>query len=212
MKEKKSPRWGWIIFWLIVFWPVGLFLMIKKLNDKSALMSGNTKGLSIAGWVLVAFGAIGFWSEISSGTFDASGVVLALVFIAGGVLILRKVKATRIKAEQYRKYLNAIVNVGERNVDNIASAVSVTYDKAKSDIQAMIDEGFLKGAYRHEGEHRVVLAQDTGATQQPASTMPSSVPVQTVSKAVRCGGCGANNVVTAGQVTECEFCGTPISG
>jgi hypothetical protein len=103
--------------------------------------------------------------------------------------------------------------VGERNIDNIASAVSVTYDKAKSDIQIMINEGFLRGAYVHEGEKKVVLAQDA-VVQQPTSTAYAVPSVQAAAavKAVRCSGCGANNVVSSGQVTECEFCGTLISG
>ncbi len=48
MDNNNTTSWGWTIFWLIVFWPVGLFLVIKKMStDKSVLMSGKTGVLSV---------------------------------------------------------------------------------------------------------------------------------------------------------------------
>lgn len=41
--EKKSIGWGWIVFWWILFWPVGLVLTIIKLS------SGNGSNSSIGG-------------------------------------------------------------------------------------------------------------------------------------------------------------------
>jgi hypothetical protein len=39
----------------------------------------------------------------------------------------------------------------------------------------------------------------------------SKVKSQVKSVTVLCSGCGANNVVVVGSVSECEYCGTPIN-
>ena len=213
--NKTKSGWAGTIIWLILFWPVGLFRLFKKFNDKATLMGGKTKALTVTAWVLIAFSAfclvISFGADIFA---EAWFICLAFfAWIAGGILILLKVEKSKKKAEQYRKYLNVIVNSGERSIDNIASAMSVTYEAARSDIQAMIDDGFLKGACIHEGKREVVLRQDAPIAQ-PVYATQSSTAVETAPpqiKTVRCSGCGANNVVTDGCVTECEYCGTPLS-
>jgi len=214
MKTKKSSGWGRVIFWLIIFWPVGLVLLFKKFNDKTALMS-TTKAPTVAAWILIALGALMLLTNIKRFFADFSVTVFFLAWVVGGVLILLKIRKTKTKAEQYKKYLNAIVNVGERSIDNIASAVSVTYEQAQTDIQAMIDEGFLKGAYIHEGNRTIVLSQDI-QTKQPAYAAVPSASAQSDTwqqpRSVRCPGCGANNVVVGGRITECEYCGTPLNG
>ena len=48
--EQKGTSWGWIIFWFACFWPVGLVLLIKKLNDKSLMMTGKTGVYSAFAW------------------------------------------------------------------------------------------------------------------------------------------------------------------
>ena len=44
----KSIPWGWVVFGLILFWPIGLILLLKKIHtDKSAtLRSGRLVALT----------------------------------------------------------------------------------------------------------------------------------------------------------------------
>ncbi|ODU55898.1 MAG: hypothetical protein ABT01_05110 [Clostridium sp. SCN 57-10] len=214
MKAKKPSVWGWVLFWLIVFWPAGLILLFKKSNDKAALMS-PTKAATVFTWILIVFGSLMLLANIERFFADFSIAVIFLAWVVGGVLILLKIRKTKAKAEQYKKYLNAIVNVGERSIDNIASAVSVTYGQAQADIQAMIDVGFLSGAYIHEGNRAVVLSQDIQAEQPAYVAAPSAsgqLDTRQQPRSVRCPGCGASNVVIGGRITECEYCGTPLNG
>lgn len=210
MKTKKPSGWGWIIFWLIFFWPVGLFLLFKKFNDKTVLISAK-KAPTVAAWVLIAFGSLMLLTNIKNFFTDFFVSVIFLAWVVGGVLILQKVRKTKAKAEQYKRYLNVIVNGDERSIDNVASAVSATYGQAQANIQAMIDEGFLKGAYINERNRTVVLSQDARTTR-PVYTVAGQPDIQQQPRSVRCPGCGANNVVFGGQITECEYCGTPVNG
>jgi hypothetical protein len=46
MSNKKNLSWGWIIFWIIIFWPVGIFFLFKKLNDDKTAILKNSKTVS----------------------------------------------------------------------------------------------------------------------------------------------------------------------
>ena len=90
--QKKGMSWGWIIFWIIVFWPIGLYFVIRKVAvDKSAIMSGKTGTLSVIGWILIFLGISAF-SLVSDESYDFGSLdmFIAIMFIAGGVLLLRK--------------------------------------------------------------------------------------------------------------------------
>lgn len=206
--EKKGTKWGWIIFWLFLFWPVGLFLLIKKLaTDKAALMSRKTGALSVIGWILLIVGCMGFLAELSSGP-DGYGMMLVLIFAAGGFLLLRKASKTKKTAARYKKYIDIVVNQNVRGIDNIVSVVGLSYDVVVKDLQDMINIGYLKDAYIHLGNREIIMKQQESVVYAQGTYAGQSV---TQTKAVRCPGCGANNVVTVGRVSECEYCSTPIN-
>ena len=207
--EKKGTRWGWTIFWLIVFWPVGLFLVFKKLgSDKSALMSGKTGGISAAGWILTVLGVSSFLGSLFNPEADPSGVGIGLMMIAGGVVILKKASNTKRTAIKYKKYIDLTVNQNVRSIDDIASSTGVSYDIAVKDLQNMIDLGYLRDASIHQDTREIILYQYV-----PVLYAQESTNVQTSAQeiAVKCPGCGANNVVVVGKVSECEYCGTPMN-
>jgi len=213
--EKKGASWGWIIFWLIIFWPVGLLLVVKKLaTDKSALMSGKTGALSVIAWVLIVIGGLGFIGMLSDTSGDsegvAGGIVIVLAMVVGGILLLRKASKTKKTAARYKKYIDIVINQNVRSIDNIASAVGLSYNVATKDLQDMVNNGYLKDAYIHQGNREIILKQYEPAPVAYAQTavVEQSAPQTTVT---RCPGCGANNVVAVNRVSECEYCGTPIN-
>ncbi|MDR1978051.1 MAG: hypothetical protein LBQ42_04890 [Synergistaceae bacterium] len=209
--EKKSTSWVWIIVWLIIFWPVGLFLVIKKLaNDKSALMSGKTGVLSFVAWFLIVIGGMAFTGQFVSDTPRDNGgaAIVALGMFVGGILLLRKVSKTKKTATKYKKYIDIVVNQNVRSIDYVASSVGLPYDVVINDLQDMINIGYLKDAYIHQGNRKIAFKQPEPAVYTQTATI-GQAPAQTV--ATRCPGCGANNVVSVGRVSECEYCGTPIN-
>lgn len=207
--EKKGLSWGWIIFWLIVFWPVGLYFVIKKMSsDKSAIMSGKTNSLSIIAWVLIGFGGLSAIAGITNPEEGSTGVIaFAIGMVLGGVLLLLKSNKAKKLAIKYKKYIDVIVNQNNRSIDYIASAVGVQYSDAINDLQEMINIGYLNGAFIQQGTREIVFKQLD--TVIPSPFVGQTAPKTTV---VRCPGCGANNVIPINSVTSCEYCGTAIQG
>ena len=204
----KLYSWPVIILALCVFWPVGLYLIIKRTSlDKTAVMkSSSGKGLNITAIVLIVLGGFGIIGSFDP--FDFGSLVIFLFFIAGGVVLLNKAKKIKAEGETIKKYLAIIVNGGERQLDAVASATGKQYDVVKNDVQKMIDKGFLKNAYINENTREIVLASAPTPNVNADATTSTSTNVQT--RVVACPCCGANNTVS-GNLGECEYCGSPLN-
>ena len=215
--------WPAIIIAFIIFWPVGLYLLFKKVSlDRKAAMKAGGKGLKIAGIVLIVIASLGMIGSFdNAGSIDVTVVVIFAFFLLGGILLLLRANKISKDAKNVKKYLMIIVNSGERKIDNIASAMGKGFDDTKRDIENMISKGFLKNAYINISTREVVLpnapvassvASTTNVSQQttvrPTTTASYSRPVQ-APQIITCECCGANNVVT-GPIGECEYCRRPL--
>lgn len=207
-KLSKLYSWPVIILALWLFWPVGLFLIIKRFSlDKTAVMKDSSgKGLKIAAIVLLLLGCLGIIGSFDP--FDFGTFVIFLFFIAGGIVLLNRVKKIKAEGEAIKKYLAIIVNGGERQLDVIASATGKQYNVVKNDIQKMINKGFLKNAYINENTREIVLATAVAPNVNAISTVSS--PEYSQARVVTCPCCGANNTVS-GALGECEYCGSPLN-
>jgi hypothetical protein len=207
--EKKGTSWGVIIVCLIFIWPVGLFLLIRKLTtDKSALMSGKTGLLTGVGWFLIIVGGIGSLSLLYDGI--SGGTIVALVMLVGGILLLVKASQTKKTARKYRQYIDIVVNQNIRGIDSISAQVGIAYETVEKDLQEMIRIGYLKDAFIDRQNRQIAFSQPAFNPYAPlqAPLIGQAAPQMI---ATRCSGCGANNVVTVGRVTECEYCGNSIT-
>ncbi|MCL2426472.1 MAG: hypothetical protein FWD05_09065 [Oscillospiraceae bacterium] len=194
---RKQTSWGWIIFWFIIFWPVGLILLIKRQSsDRSATLRSN-RGVFIASYILMGLGAI----------YLMTGIVPAfLLFGGGGVVIFLYARKSKKKGEHYKAYIAMIVNQNQTSIDAIAAAAGVSYDVAVSEIQEMINAGYIPNAYVDVAQRRVVLANAVPQWEAPMPVQVNSAAAQMA--VVVCTGCSANNRIIIGQSAECEYCGT----
>jgi len=202
--------WPIIILALIIFWPVGLFLIIKRasVDKKTAMGSGKViKGIGIASCCMAA---LGFLVSITDG-FDGTDVGMIIFFAAAGAALLYLANKMKKDADKVKQYLNIIVNGGERQIDSIAAATGKQYDVVKADIQKMIDKGFLKNAYINENTREVVLPNASAApVSEPSGTVAATATATVAqTRVIACPCCGANNTVS-GALGECEYCGTPL--
>lgn len=208
---KISGLYSWpvIILALCIFWPVGLFLIFKRFSvDKRAAVGAGIGGLNIVGYCLAIFGALGFLVEITNeGGSSSDGLMLAFFLIAGGVALILRAKKIKKEAEGLKQYISIIVNGNVRGLDAIAATTGKSYDVVKNDIQKMINKGYLKNAYISEGTREVVLPESNANTNYDASQNVVSASVTT--RVVTCPCCGANNTI-AGDIGECEYCGSPL--
>ena len=201
--------WPVIIIALICFWPVGLFLIIKRasVDKKTAMASGKLiKGLGIASCCMAA---LGFLVCLSDG-FDGTDVGMIIFFAAAGAALLYLANKIKKDADSVKLYLNIIVNGGERQLDSVAAATGKQYDVVKKDVQKMIDKGFLKNAYINENTREVVLPSTAPANVNMAQPTGGAAPAAVQTRVIACPCCGANNTVS-GALGECEYCGTPLN-
>ena len=200
--------WPVIIIALICFWPVGLFLIIKRasVDKKTAMASGKLiKGLGIASCCMAA---LGFLVCLSDG-FDGTDVGMIIFFAAAGAALLYLANKIKKDADSVKLYLNIIVNGGERQLDSVAAATGKQYDVVKKDVQKMIDKGFLKNAYINENTREVVLASAASSNVNVAQPTGGAAPAAVQTRVIACPCCGANNTIS-GDIGECEYCGTPL--
>ena len=199
--------WPVIILALCFFWPVGVFLIIKRVSkDRKTAMAADKLigGLGIASFCMAALGLL---VCISDG-FAGEDVALILFFGAAGFALRKVAKKIKTEAENVKQYLSVIVNGNVRQLDSIASTTGKSYDVVYKDVKNMIDKGYLKNAYIDEGMREVVLANNVPVPQNNVNdAAANATPVQ--SKIVACPCCGANNTIY-GDAGECEYCGSPL--
>ena len=202
-KKTGSHSWGLIIFLLIIFWPVGVYFLISKLSvDKKASLSSGRK-MTIWGWVIVGMGVIS-WGPLIEDDW-ASGIFGKLFFIFAGFALVYIGKKSSVNAAKYKQYIDLIVNKKVRSIATISSAIPVSHDQAIKDIQEMINKGFFEDAYINFNLNEIVLL-NTDAVDAQANHYKAEMLV------VPCHGCGANNRVAKGEVENCQYCGSLISG
>lgn len=206
-KGKISGLYSWpvIILALCIFWPVGIFLIIKRVSvDKKTAMGAGKLigGIGIASYCIAG---IGFIACLSDG-FGSDDIGMILFFGIAGFALQKVSQKIKREAEDVKKYLSVIVNGNERQIDVIASSTGKSYDVAKNDIQKLINKGYLKNAYINEGTREIVLPN---IIQEQSGEMTNASSVNVETKIVACPCCGANNTVV-GDMGECEYCGSPL--
>lgn len=198
--------WPVIILALCIFWPVGIFLIIKRVSvDKKTAMGAGKLigGIGIASYCIAG---IGFIACLSDG-FGSDDIGMILFFGIAGFTLQKVSQKIKREAEDVKKYLSVIVNGNERQIDVIASSMGKSYDVAKNDIQKLISKGYLKNAYINEGTREVVLPNNN--IQEQVGTMTNTTANNVTTKIVACPCCGANNTIM-GDMGECEYCGSPL--
>lgn len=202
--QGKGLSWAVVIIVLIVFWPVGIYLLYKKLSgDKqAALNSGNT--LFVIGLVLAFMGVIAVIVGPSDQSMAVSGrIEYFIVFVCSGLALLAIGILQKNRAKKCRKYIAVIANQRCTSIDEIAAAVPVSYETAVKDLQKMIDKGYFSNAYIDAAKREIVPVQ----SQTENGFNVATVQMETVV----CKSCGANSTKPAGVPSKCEYCGSPIN-
>ena len=199
--------WPTIIFTRILFWPIGVFLIIKRVSKdkKTEMNSGKLiNGLGIVSYCMAILGFIVFITE----SFAVEDIVLALFFGAAGFVLRKIAMKIKMESENIKQYLSIIINGNVRQLYAIASTTGKSYDIVYKDIKKMIEKGYLKNAYINENLKEVVLPNDVTISQNDINvTTANTASIQ--SKIIACPCCGANNTIY-GNIGECEYCGSPL--
>jgi|GEM_PF-429463 hypothetical protein len=196
-----NEEWVAIFVLLLVFWPVGLFMLVKKLStDKSAAFGEVwVKAISTIGKILLAIGAL--LAAMTNFRMDGFfGYIPAVIFIGGGITLIYRAHKMRVDAHKYRKYISIVVNEGETSLSGIAQIVGLSPEATKKDLNTMFEKGFFQG-HINVKEDRLVLTHH-GINGDKSSSL---IVV------VRCDNCGADNKMISGSAHKCEYCRSLIN-
>lgn len=208
---QKKPSISWWMSWpaiiilFIVFWPVGVFLLCRKIASDKKLQMLSGRVVEIIGWLLVAFAALGIAVSVSEG-ITGEDVSMIIFFLAAGAVMIFIGRVMRANAAKYKKYINIIGNEHMYLIDNIAGAAGLPADKVKVDLQKMIDKGYFTRAYIDEANRELIMPVQNVAAKQENNTVNNAGMI-----VVTCKSCGANNTIVKGTSGECEYCGAPIA-
>ena len=198
--KTTTGSWGLVIIMLIIFWPVGLYLLYKIITTDKTAAFKNSSTLNIIGWVLVAIGIITGIQICVGDTFDFSTLIINLVFfVGGGAIMIIKAQKMKETGKRYKKYIDIVANQRITSIDTIAAAIPTSYETAALALQEMIDIGYFSGGYIDATNRVLVMPDRDGSFSESAS------------KVIKCESCGANNTILAGHTVACEYCGSPLS-
>jgi hypothetical protein len=202
-RRKKPTAWIWIIFWFAVFPPVGIYLLIKRLQMSSAKTFANDKtlietfddGNTLRNVVILCalVGLVGM-------SFDLSNFYAAII-LSGGIFCIIQMLYRRRQKREYRRYLVLIERAGMTSLAEIADTLGVAYEDALHTLEKMIELGHLGDAFIDYGQREIVLIRGEG---RPARPQPAA------QQRVTCPRCGAQNTVQEGKPRICEYCDSDI--
>ncbi|MEA4919422.1 MAG: hypothetical protein VB078_00655 [Clostridiaceae bacterium] len=215
--QKKSFSWGIIILLFILFFPVGILMLVKKMSDEKYNYLKNGKALKTFGWVLFGIGIfyliMGLTGELKTedGSSVVGGIIIMLIlFCGGGLLMVFKGKQFVNRGAKFSRYV-AIVNASNNTlIDNIAAAYPTTYDSAASDLQMMIGAGYFLNAYIDLNKRELVMPVIQSANNIVSNSVGNNLTTDTKPRTVKCPNCGATNTIIPGAADECEYCGSPL--
>jgi len=214
---KKKYSWGTIILLLILFFPVGIWMIVKKMSDEKHHYLENGRCLKTYGFVLLGLGIfyliMGFLGEIQ--TEDDSSIVGnvitgLIIFCGGGLLMIRKGKQFMTRGKKFNRYVAIINAENDTSIDRIASAYPTTYTVAVNDLQQMLDFGYFLNAYIDQHQRALIMPPSKSTNFTSVMTDQNNNLALKKPRIIKCPSCGAINKILPGKTNECEYCGSPL--
>ena len=207
MNNNQQPIWfnTWVIvIAFIVCWPVGIVLLIGRVNSSKQNMfdgSTTTKVCYVIGALLVLAGLGSFSNSFLAGLF----------YVAGGAALIYYGLKNKKKVERYKGYIDLVANQQIHSLDTISSTMNVSYDVVKNEISTLISKGTFRGATINELSRSIEMSavQEQPASQGFINGVLENVGVSSsnVTVTATCPGCGGSMAAPKGATVECDYCG-----
>lgn len=210
-----------IVLFLIVFFPVGLYLFFKRITEDKSEAIRYSKIFKGFGWTGIIITLMLLYPVFGDGTKEELQESLATNLCCFGILIVLNVwfiRFGRKMKESGQRYIlyNSMIHNNRRNLDEITAAANIPKEAVVKELQDLIKEGYFQGVFIDNGVNEVLLPESANALLQKAPIHSQPVEKDTLNtsqeiKAITCPNCGAKNECKEGTTTECEYCGSPIS-
>jgi hypothetical protein len=185
---------------LVLFWPVGLYLLYKKTaTDKSVPFTG-IRPVLITGWVLLGFGIISVFAYLDERMYSA--LPFSALFIIGGVLLLRKVRDLKSDKQRYSKYINVVTYEQLVSIEAIANSIGEPSPVTEQNLREMIDKGYFQ-AHINQASRELIFAPESPLAAQKANI---------TYRVVQCPHCHAAARIPVGDTARCEYCCSWLQG
>lgn len=153
MLDLKGASWIIIAVLLILIYPIGIFLIIIKVNRELSNMKKNSKIVTGIGIGLIALGLLFAILTLTGKVLieDKSNTIGLMIFLlvitlVGGFLLIRKgIKSSRL-ADMNEKYKPVILDTPDGSVDAIATKCNEPYEVCYQNLKTLIQEGFIPSA------------------------------------------------------------------
>lgn len=215
LKIEKGLPWVLIILFMIWFFPLGIVLMISKLNREKHRYIPNGKAIFGVGWFVIVVGLIGISAFISDGVENGEATIMMIFFIlfvfgGGGFVLVMLGGKYKKRGEQLVKYSAIISENSKSHLDEIAAVYPKSYEQVCKDLQRLINDGFFPGSYLDLNQRKFISPDAKARSKERTATQHTPEPSAQKLKVVKCPNCGATNTVKH-QVGECEYCGSPLT-
>lgn len=197
--------WPVIILAIIIFWPVAIYLVYKRIRSDKKVGFTIGKLIKCISYFCFFIVGIGVLASLETG-FTGEDIGMILFFLVAAVALFIFSKKIIANSEKYKKYIAIIINGNEFIIDNIASAMSLSKKVVRKDLKDMINNGYFQGAYINDSTNEIVLPKQS---KEFINETVSQNTQQVQQRVITCKCCGAQNKVTT-SVVECEYCGSPL--
>lgn len=198
--QQKTRNWPLILVLCCTLFPLGIWLMVKKILAEPYRLTANGKVVRTFGFVLIGMVAFLFLAPLTgavseeAAAIESETYVGAGVMLAGGVVAVWQGARLTQRGRRFTRYEAMIRTEGERSLARLAAG-HTTEEIAAVDLQIMIDRGLLPGGYVDRKARRLVLPEAPAAPK----------------RAVTCPHCGGVTHVAEGIAATCDYCGSPLT-
>lgn len=175
-KQKKVTSWGVIILWMILFYPVGIYLLVRRLIRTGKVRLGNL--LAGIGWFFVVFMILSLMLGLTGNMQHDDGRIYTMKEILGidvaylliGLPLIYFGRKQQKKERIIKAYLPRIRNSRDGSLDDLAIACQDSYETVCQNIQMMIDKKVLADSYI-DVQRRVLVSPLIGQLSEKRFTI-----------------------------------------
>lgn len=223
-KDYFFDNWIFIIVMLIVFFPLGFLLLLRKkdLHRRNVFEVGNTSIIIGISFFIVGAFAIFFLKNIVV-TDNLELLNSINIFKIYGIIVFVFGILSKIKAMHYKEYIHYVVNDEIKDIDILSKKTNQKPIKTEKTLNELIKKNYLTNYEVKDNEIKYVkdeeIIEDYGKYESTSFHPTVNKIIETNLKnsksypsgtIMHCPNCGANNKISY-EHSKCTYCNSDLS-